>query len=444
MSAGRLPLLSIVGLAACTAHHDIGAVRFTQTMSRDVDVLVVVDDSLSSNALPGLARDFPAFAEAIQASASSLHIGFITSDMGGGTALPCKPGENGVFESNVQCSASPVISSEASMPSAPASFADALVCLFPTRLGCPLQQPFAAVKAALDRTSGTAPPQFLRESADLVVVFFAGRDDCSLSPGSKLFDAPDAGVDAGTSGSTEELLYRCAESGVQCNYQPLPATLTTFSPVSLPMCQSSENGQDLLTVADTAEFLFELKDDIKQVFVVVVAGPTAPFTINMSDATNPTVEASCQGNAVTALPPVRLQELTEKLRSNGISTSICGVALASQLANAGRSVAARTRCLSGMPRMAASGADGGADTDAGAGGNGGIPLCDVTYATVTDAGATDLTIPACAAGQPPCFRLVQNAAECPGSGLEIDLVPGPSPLPPGSFIVDCLGTPSSE
>jgi hypothetical protein len=421
----RLWWLSFLGLLACTAHHNIGAAKFNGSLTQDFDVLVVVDNSPDmSAALPRLAQAFPAFVNKLQESATSLHVVFITSDITSNTpaiAPTCQAGDHFTLASDPSLPGAPVLEWAAQQPdmgSANDSLDGALKCLFPTTTGGrppQLLAAVAAVKGVTDHDAGV-PPDFRRPNANLVVMFVAGHDDCSQLPAQM--------PDGGTTDEAAASFYECARHGLRCDYTDLPMS-PPQDPKTFSMCESAADSNpphDLLKVGDIFNSLGGAYD--KQTMVVVVGGPTTAFTIGP----NPNGEASgivssCNGNDVSAQPPVRLQELANSFRSNGFSISICD-ALEPQLQNVGNSVATRGRCLPGLP-FKADASD--------------KPMCDFRYSNPTDNGT--LTLLPCEQDPPPssCYRLAANP-DCPGSGWEISVEWGQGPTSPRSLEFKCFGT----
>jgi hypothetical protein len=313
-----------------------------------IDILFMVDNSSSMAALQGqLLAGFDTFMnvlDTVPGGTPDMHIGVISSDLGAGDGSIEKcDGEGGdrgrlQFVSSAECPSMAFdggarfiklgetggrrVTNYGDVP-----LAQAFACL--ARLGengCGFEQPFAAVKHALDPV--LAPPEnlgFLRREASLAVIMISNEDDCSANPAVPLFDtAQNLSIGSQLGPPTN---FRCNEFGHICSGYPPPRTATG----PLRDCRSNETGVYLETIAGFIEFLRQLKGDPAKVFVASVAGPPTPYQVRvkppiLADTADwPEIGHSCTtADGAFADPAVRLNELAETLGPYGHFESICG------------------------------------------------------------------------------------------------------------------------
>jgi hypothetical protein len=174
-------------------------------------------------------------------------------------------------------------------------------------------------------------------------------------------------------------------------------------------CTSAEDGR-LLRIADVANALKGLKpDDPSKVLVSVIAGPTAPYRVQLglpvlADDPNqwPSIEHSCVNAAVgiNADPGIRLSGLAEAFGGNGLFTSACSGGAQSSLQRLAESIGVRPgyACLERIPRTAA-----------------GRPDCTAVDHFVAENGArSDVPLPYCqdAGAGTACWDLNRAASSC--------------------------------
>ena len=437
-----------------------------------VDVLFIVDDSASmAGKQARLRAALPALVAALPPD-TSYHFGAITSDLGAGslTTFGCTVGGDGAALSAVARRADstrcPGTTDSRNFldedllhgrtnrqPMQP--LAQALDCMLSAGdTGCFVQQPLSAALQALRTSAGShRPDTFLRDNALLVLLFLTDGDDCSLPPGSDLFD-PDREMDYGPVSP-----FRCARFGLayRTPARPIP-TLPTGGPIPMP-APSSFGGTGVpgkLVDATVFRDAFTLpaasgglKADPNDVVALLIAAPPEPFEIiGVRPGTERTdspvdcapvdgttciaaVKHACAASGDRALfgdPAVRLHAVLGTL-SHRYSSPVCSVDQApavTDLANLIRSQQTGAGCLSA--RII----------------NPGDPDCVVEdLITGHDGVARAQRISRCGTGvaQLPCWRLVPDARCAPiGAGgvggdsqeFRIDIDRGGQGAPAGS------------
>ena len=264
-----------------------------------IDILFMVDNTSSMGALQGqLLAGFDAFMyvlDDIPGGTPDMHIGVVSSDLGAGDGsiehCDATGGDRGRLQrvQNADCGSGDMAPRFLTISEAtgmrvtnfsrplPQEFA----CL--ARLGeagCGFEQPFAAVKHALD--PALAPAEnlgFLRREASLAVIMISNEDDCSAAPGVPLYETS---VNRNiTSRLGPPTNFRCNEFGHLCRGSAPPRTATGL----LRDCQSNETGGTLESITSFVDFLRGLKSDPAKVFVATVAGPPTPYQVRVKPAT---------------------------------------------------------------------------------------------------------------------------------------------------------------
>ena len=313
-----------------------------------IDILFMVDNSKAMAPLQRqLLAGFDAFLNTldnIPGGTPDLHVGVISSDMGAGDgsfeSCDASGGDRGrlQFMAGTDCpfmgfegGARFIAMSEPNgMPVTnfgAVPLATAFGCL--ARLGesgCGFEQPFAAVKHALDPE--LTPPEnlgFLRRGASLAVIMITNEDDCSASPGVPLFDTTVNQDISSLLGPPTN--FRCNEFGHTCGGYPPPRTTTGL----MRDCRSNETGGYLETIGGFIGFLRKLKGDPAKVFVASVSGPPSPYQVHVKPPSTPDIADwpeighSCTtADGAYADPAVRLNQLAESMGPYGHFESICG------------------------------------------------------------------------------------------------------------------------
>jgi hypothetical protein len=423
------------------------AQTFPERQGRKLDLLFMVDNSLSMLPLQQkLLTNFPVFTQTLRAlpeGLPDLHIGVVSSDMGAnGYSIPNCNDDRGVLQATprvVGCSAPTgnFISTgpNESAPNYTGAIEDAFTCIAALgQNGCGFEQQLESVAVALG-ARGQAPAEnagFLRPDALLGIVLVTNEDDCSVPPGSNLFDTSSTLL-SDPLGPVQS--YRCNEFGHVCagGVRPPRQPPAGGGPVALMDCHSAEDGR-LNRIADYAQLFQGLKDDPSQVFLSVITGPPTPYVVEwqpslvQADAPWPVIQHSCtQSSGEYADPAVRLADLVGAMGANGTSLPICVDSFAPALGDIGAAVipALGPRCV--QPSFVDS------ITTAL------TPSCKV-YESLPSGGGfrAETELAACGSGAPAgasCYTLTANDL-CTDSGVEIGLTRDPmSPAPEGALLV---------
>ncbi|MDB4955384.1 MAG: hypothetical protein JWO36_2953 [Myxococcales bacterium] len=279
-----------------------------------VDILFVIDDSPAMrDHEANLVANFGRFVDVlgtISGGLPDLHIGVMTSDLGtrgasdshstasvGGCvgdgdngALRHTPGVEGAFITDRPTYAG---AREVNYTS---SLADRFAELASVGShGCAFAQPLEAVRTALDHHPANAG--FLREDANLAIVFISAQDDCTFEHSS--FVTGDSAAD----------VFRCTSNGITCSD---PNT-----------CSPRSDSPTMPDVTRYASFLRGLKADPADVMIGVVAGPPTPVMTHADPMGATVLDPSCTFEASAATPAVRLAALAESFPSRERVTSIC-------------------------------------------------------------------------------------------------------------------------
>jgi hypothetical protein len=337
-------LAALLPLAACSSSPDdvIVGGRFQRVLDPPpapitaLDLLVVVDTSYSMMAERDalVAHASTALFDRIAAELGGLpdlHVAVITPDVGAADAPICQgDGEDGQFQAGT--ADAPCLSDGGRYLSVPAggagnvpgSLGDAFTCLATTAPlgGCGIEQPFEAIRRALDGRHADHAG-FLRDDALLLVVVLTDEDDCSVDD--PAFFAPDG------DGLGQLDSYRCFRAGVVCA-PDAPDTVGRKDG-----CAPREDSAHLTSVADIAGFLRTLKPDPTRVMVAGMHAPAGPVVVESDMIGAPSLAAAC--DAVGAFPAVRLAALEADFPSRAVFGSICDLAMPARLDRVARATA---------------------------------------------------------------------------------------------------------
>lgn len=341
-----------------------GAAGTPFARTRDVDMLFVIKNSASTSLIQrNLLSNFPTFLSTLQSSAGglpSVNIAVITSDMGAGdgsiAGCSAAGGDAGKFQyvsrspGGVDCTSNSLmpgqtfISNVGGQPNYTGELATVFDCLaYVGNNGCGFEQPLAAVARAFG-ADGQPPPAenegFLRPDAFLFIFVLMNEDDCSVPPGSGLFDVSSGTTLASPLGPLSD--YRCNEFGHLCNGVKPPRRAPTGSVndvVMLDNCTSAEAAGMLTPLATLSAQLRSLKRaPDQQILASVITGPTVPYTVNWYPASTadsgpwPTVTQSCTApDGSFADPAVRINQWASSLGANGQVFSVCELSFAPAL-----------------------------------------------------------------------------------------------------------------
>jgi hypothetical protein len=389
MKRRSLPLLLV--LAGCSTRASIG---LPPTVSEDysevalrgsskMDLLFMIDNSTSMGPMQGeLQVQFGHLLETLigrGAAPFDLHLGVVTSDYGagavaGGGCSPSPGGQLGHLQA-IGVAAPPTCRPPLGMPfveyarNSDGSQRDNLPpgqdlaatfsCMTAVgALGCGFEHQLESVYAALHNNDVNAG--FLRDDAQLTVVFVTNEDDGSAPPDSHIYDPP---VDPHDPHSIEKYgaydTYRQTRFGVTCGTPP--ALTPEGSSGLLSDCQPASNqwAQDFGKEYDVSRYVDfftqpkvggGVKPNPLDVVLISLAAPVTPFEVILASPESgngmlphpryapcssispitgvcvPRLQHSCQNATNPAFfgdPAVRLQTVVEKAAFHQV-VSICG------------------------------------------------------------------------------------------------------------------------
>jgi hypothetical protein len=403
---------------------------FAQSPSSKVDILFMVDDSLSMQPLQEKLTagfsDFMTALEHLPGGVPDLHLGVVSSSMGAGrntTVDHCpQGGDQGILQSKpvgstcagVQLSGN-FITAHTDATSrqlvtnyGSASLSDAFGCIaLLGDQGCGFEHQFGSVLRALGADGAPAPAQnagFLRPDAFLAVILVTNEDDCSAPAESDLFDDTTPG-DPLSSPLGPLQSYRCNEFGHLCQIdgrlQHPPRTMATGP---LEGCRSAEDGR-LFRVKDFVAALRAIKADPAFVFFAAITGPATPYVVDLGPSQIggdpsrwPFIEHSCvSSDGDYADPSVRIEQAVNDFGAHGVAASICDDTLGPLLNQISTQLSRPMAAACVTPP-----APGG-------------PGCTVVDRFVQADGTRSATrLPACAenGSVAPCWELIEDATNC--------------------------------
>ncbi|HEY3355080.1 MAG TPA: hypothetical protein VGQ83_17635 [Polyangia bacterium] len=302
-----------------------------------LDLLFVIDNSASMDPKQETLRKyFPHFMEPLNGlvNGTDLHIGIVTSDLGGGQFTPAScatlGGDQGALQNTPKgetCAGAHLndpnerfLAYRADNDGVATNFTgtigDAFACYAAVgESGCGFEQQLASAQAALAGCTvagGCAQPAnegFLRPDAFLAVIIITDEDDCSAPADTTLFSPLHTSMDSALGPLTS---YRCFEFGTVCGGQPPGRAVTATLTDCVPGSWDPDPQHQLTPVEDLAGFFKALKPDPRWVYVAVIAGPPAPPTINPDSGRFPLVQASCTAADPSwqGTPALRLSQFT--------------------------------------------------------------------------------------------------------------------------------------
>jgi hypothetical protein len=318
--------MRIVSLFAALAAVGIPAVAAAET--RNVDILFVIDDSESmEEEQAALAESFDELVDglaAIDGGLPDLHIGVVSSNMGGGVSPGCAgDGDDGALQNfpRIEGCIPPggAFISDIAGPGSTRErnydqtqgLAGTLACISQLgTFGCGFEQHLASLKKALDGTV-VDNDGFLRDDAVLVVIVLADEDDCSISNPLIVDDVTEEAFGPYRS-------FRCTQWGLTCD----PAVDQTPGPRD--DCTPRADSEFIVDPQEIVDFLVGLKGANNVVFGLV-AGNSTPVVVGISPDGVAELESSCQGGLdpiFEAAPAVRLAWTAQQL-PRGVFSSIC-------------------------------------------------------------------------------------------------------------------------
>jgi hypothetical protein len=408
------PLLLLLATAGCASEPpDVDPLTCGETfkdipiaINRSIDLLFVVDTAPSmASEQESLARNAMRFAnvlESMEGGLPDLHFAVTTSDLGaGGFAVAgCSgDGDGGALHTPQECLVDGDFLIHRSFlddtvePNYAGAFADALTCMADVGVDtCAIRQPVAAAMRAL------AHPGFVRDQAQLAVVFISDGDDCSATSAT-LFDP-----DRTELGFPVE--FRCFAHGIACDPDDpgTPGVKQDCTPRAISLVEP---------IAGQAAALRALKPDPTDVIVAIAAGPVAPVAVEATEDLS--LAPSCSSTSAEAGPAIRLQALADSFPQRSTVTALCNEDLSDVLVI----FAQLLSTVLGYPCL-----EGDIDRDPTvAGAQVECVVSDVRFPG--EDRHEETRIPACDASDTlPCWRLEEDRTACPttptGTVLHVD------------------------
>jgi len=328
---------------------------------RDLDVLVVIDDSGSmTDKQQTLATSLPGFLaglESLPGGLPNLHLGVVTTDMGTSTSTSApapaigslgqggcaNTGKGGNLTTGMAgASIAGTFLADVTSPDGTRerNYTGSLGDVFGqmTRagsFGCGFEQPLAAMKAALD--DNPANVGFVRPSALLAVIFLTDEDDCSVKdPALFALDSADNPLQS----------FRCTRFGVTCDVNG-----ATPDDMNVPNvksgCRPRTDATALLDdVTPFHDFLVGLKGNADHVIVGGIIGTPDPVEVelrSLNGVSQPALKHSCSlavdNIEQSADPGVRLRAFFDSFGDHSTSSTICQSDYSQPLAKFGDIVA---------------------------------------------------------------------------------------------------------
>jgi hypothetical protein len=399
--------------------------RFAVAAGRKLDLLFVIDDSDSmareQEQLAIHARRMIEVLERLPAGRPDLHIGVVSTDVGGcgrsavpGGVLRNEPnpsdaddleGCTGPRDRYLIDTIDPATGERSQNYDGELGRAFACIATLGTG-GCGFEQPLEAIRLALSPDT-IENDGFLRDDALLAIVLLTDEDDCSASD-PRLFEMPGVvdGVDIGPRTG-----HRCFAHGVRCD-QPDRWALGPRTG-----CEPDEDSALVTPIADFVADLRAVRGDDQLVVAGIMGAPGV--TVGVDDrgqtAVEPTCRLSSSGTSTgeeTAYPPVRTDAFLAAF-PDPVRTSICAEDLAPAIEQIAENILGRVwgRCIPGEVADV-SPADG-------------LQLeCAVTEVIApTSAAPRRRPVGACgtAAADRPCWQAVASPALCVAEPSQLEI-----------------------
>jgi hypothetical protein len=409
------------GNVSTTRTWDVG-----ETVNRDVDILMMIDNSRSMLPLQNkLLTNFPVFTQTLESlpdGLPNLHLAIVSSDMGAGrnTIQLCN-NDQGIFQAIPRgtCTATNLmpgqnfISNVNGVANYTGAIEDVFTCIAALgQDGCGFEAQLNSVVRALGADGYTPPPEntgFLRTNAYLAIVLFTNEDDCSVPADSDLFDTNSRLV-SDPLGPLQS--FRCNEYGHLCGTPPAPPSRTVAA--DYQNCVPAEDKGQLIPVYTFADQIKALKADPNKIMVAAIAGLPTPYHVSLAAPLIaqdpqmwPQIDHSCMENSGEfADPGVRLAAFTQAFGANGLYLTTCAPSFAPALQQIAQKIGALMDkgCLQGPFALDANGR----------------PDCAVTQQTFTASGSvTSMVIPDCdTTAATPCWKLTSDPLCAGGSRFQ--------------------------
>jgi hypothetical protein len=414
--------------------------RFVQSSNRDLDLLFVIDNSLSMERLQAkMQARLPDFIDSLKTMVAGglpdLHLAIVSSSLGAGAfgdvpgCQPTPPGDDhGAFIHLPACTALKPGATfiTASADGAKNNFTGDLTALFTCMAslgdhGCGFESQLLSPMMALQQSLRENDPNFgfLRPDAFFALVMLTNEDDSSVPVDSRLFDPTVISVND-PSGLGGLQPYRQNEFGHLCDGKKLPH-LAPPTPVTLNNCVSDEDPDPLysdlrheIRVKDFVDFFLGLKPNHpERVLMAAIAGPPTPYIVESKEVqlptgaeSQPTIRHSCmQNSGEYADPAVRINQFLNGFGPNAVFRPICADDFHDAMTAIAKAIESKivSQCINSTLLT---------DSETN------LPDCEVSERSSAISGpsaASPTRIPACNAETSnfPCWRLFSDAAACP-------------------------------
>lgn len=303
--------------------------------NRDMDILFVIDNSRSMlQEQDSLAANFPAIIDELRSAPNqpSVHIGVISTDVGGGEICPGTGDEGALQTGDADCNAindgrsfiTDIVNEDGSrQTNYDGELRDAFSCMAKLGTdGCGFEQPLEAVKQAVENPANAG---FFRDNAYLAIIFVTDEDDCSIKDPTMLDDDGDRTAAAIGKPLGPASSFRCFEFGVQCQRDGdvRDEGLQTD-------CIPQEDSPYMQDVASYITSIRGAKRFPTQIFTAAIAGDLEPVEVEYrTTPVFPTVEIpllaySCDETGLgEAVPPVRLNAFLGAFEGRSVRTTLC-------------------------------------------------------------------------------------------------------------------------
>ena len=414
-------------------------------INRDVDILFVIDNSLSmKEEQESLVRNFNNFINVLQGIEGGLpnvHIGVVSTDVGVGPfdARPCTAnGDDGRLQNSAQVPGCPTptdpfikdlgTENGSRIQNFTGDLADVFSCIAELGdTGCGFEQPLESMRRALNANPFNVDSEgksFLRKDAFLAVIIISDEDDCSTTE-NQIFDSQDNGLGPQTS-------FRCFDYGVYCGDPDTPrAPGPRENCIPRPGTMSSESYRSpyMTDVSEYVEFLRGLKEDPSLVIVAGIIGNATPVVVGSDEDTNPRLEPSCTSGSGEAAPAVRTQAFLDSFPQRSTTTTICNEDLSDALII----IANLLALVIGNPCI-----EGDIDRDKAMDGiQYDCQVSDIRFPGGDN--QQESVLPQCSSATPdasehPCWHFVEDRETCPDTltGFTLMVERGSTTVPPGT------------
>jgi hypothetical protein len=442
---------------------------FSTVANRDVDILFMIDNSLSMVPLQAkLAANFPSFMTVLTGLPGGLpnvHIAVVSSDMGAGRQVDVQHcalgGDHGLFQAAPRgtCTATGLNANQNFIinVAGQANYTGTIESVFSCIAqlgdqGCGFEHQLASVARALGadniQSGGPQLPAenagFLRPNAFLSIILITNEDDCSAPPDSGMFDTGSRYISDPLGPLTS---YRCNDFGHLCGLPrarpPRDQDITEPAQGQPGACVPAETNGQLIPVQTIVDQIKGLKRDLGKILVAAVAGPPDPYHVILAPSqqgdpapTWPQIDHSCvQSSGEFGDPGIRIKAFVDAFGSHGLFLPICGASFAPALQLIAQEIGKVLGPLCVAGRIV--------DTD-GDSSNGVQPSCTVVSHTFDAQGrVVDAPVRACADAPtaPLCWTLSAHPTCTPDSAFQVTFTDPTVVQSNVNFTFNCLVCP---